>query len=102
MSDGRVEQTSFCRICNAMCGIIVTLEGERVLRVRGDAGHPISQGYTCPTTPFSQGRFSASTASIARIYQRTLTVLQPEGASGSGRSPICRALSGSSELLSAA
>lgn len=31
-----------------MCGIVVTLEGERVLRVRGDAAHPISQGYTCP------------------------------------------------------
>jgi anaerobic selenocysteine-containing dehydrogenase len=43
-----IEQSSFCRICNAMCGILVTLEGERVTRVRGDADHPISQGYTCP------------------------------------------------------
>src|SRR3954447_17201962 len=31
-----------------MCGILVTLEGDRVIRVRGDAAHPISQGYTCP------------------------------------------------------
>jgi anaerobic selenocysteine-containing dehydrogenase len=46
-SSERIEQPSFCRICNAMCGILVTLEGERVVRVRGDAGHPISQGYTC-------------------------------------------------------
>jgi anaerobic selenocysteine-containing dehydrogenase len=44
----RVEQPSFCRICNAMCGILVTIEGERVVRVRGDAQHPLSEGYTCP------------------------------------------------------
>ncbi len=44
----RVEQPSFCRICNAMCGILVTLEGDRVVRVRGDAEHPLSEGYTCP------------------------------------------------------
>jgi anaerobic selenocysteine-containing dehydrogenase len=47
----RVEQPSFCRICNAMCGILVTTEqasdGERVVRVRGDAAHPLSAGYTC-------------------------------------------------------
>ena len=47
-SSERIEQPSFCRICNAMCGILVTLEGDRVVRVRGDADHPISQGYTCP------------------------------------------------------
>src|ERR1700742_3483165 len=44
----RVDQPSFCRICNAMCGIIVTLEGDHVVRVRGDADHPLSEGYTCP------------------------------------------------------
>jgi anaerobic selenocysteine-containing dehydrogenase len=43
----RVEQPSFCRICNAMCGILVTVEGDRVTRVRGDAEHPLSEGYTC-------------------------------------------------------
>jgi anaerobic selenocysteine-containing dehydrogenase len=44
----RVERPSFCRICNAMCGILVTLEGEQIVRVRGDAEHPLSEGYTCP------------------------------------------------------
>jgi anaerobic selenocysteine-containing dehydrogenase len=43
-----VEQPSFCRICNAMCGIVVTVEGDQVLRVRGDPEHPLSRGYTCP------------------------------------------------------
>jgi anaerobic selenocysteine-containing dehydrogenase len=41
------EQLSYCRICAAACGITVTLDGERVLRVRGDADHPVSRGYTC-------------------------------------------------------
>ena len=48
MTGERVDEPSFCRICNAMCGIIVTLEGDQVVRVRGDAEHPLSEGYTCP------------------------------------------------------
>ncbi len=39
---------SFCRICAAACGILVTTEGERVVQVRGDPDHPVSRGYTCP------------------------------------------------------
>src|SRR5262245_2851069 len=35
-----------------MCGIVVEVddraEGARVVRVRGDAEHPLSHGYTCP------------------------------------------------------
>src|SRR5437899_5257144 len=39
---------SFCRICTAICGILVDVAGDEVLRVRGDAEHPLSHGYTCP------------------------------------------------------
>lgn len=38
---------SFCRVCTAACGIVVEVDGDRVVRVRGDADHPLSQGYTC-------------------------------------------------------
>ena len=41
------EVRTFCRICNALCGLIVTTDGERVSSVRGDPEHPISHGYTC-------------------------------------------------------
>ncbi|MEO6469049.1 MAG: molybdopterin-dependent oxidoreductase, partial [Acidimicrobiia bacterium] len=41
------EQPSFCRICAAACGIIVSVDGDRVDRVRGDLVHPVSHGYTC-------------------------------------------------------
>lgn len=43
------EQRTFCRICPALCGVIVTVDDDdRVVDVRGDRDHPISQGYTCP------------------------------------------------------
>jgi anaerobic selenocysteine-containing dehydrogenase len=41
------DELSYCRICAAACGIVVTVEGDRVLRVRGDDAHPVSRGYTC-------------------------------------------------------
>jgi len=42
-----VEHQSYCRICVAACGITVTVEGDRVTKVRGDADHPVSHGYVC-------------------------------------------------------
>ncbi len=45
----REERRTFCRLCNASCGAIVTVEDdERIVAVRGDREHPISQGYLCP------------------------------------------------------
>lgn len=36
-----------CNICEAICGIEITVEGER-LNIRGDKDDPFSQGYICP------------------------------------------------------
>jgi anaerobic selenocysteine-containing dehydrogenase len=41
------DHLTYCRICAAACGIVVTVEGDEVQRVRGDASHPVSRGYTC-------------------------------------------------------
>jgi anaerobic selenocysteine-containing dehydrogenase len=38
---------SFCRNCAALCGILVHRDGDRVVKIRGDREHPLSQGYTC-------------------------------------------------------
>ena len=38
---------TFCRFCHAICGIEVDVENGRAVAVRGDAAHPISQGYLC-------------------------------------------------------
>ena len=37
-----------CTLCEAHCGIDVEVEGDRVLRITGDAEDPISRGYICP------------------------------------------------------
>ncbi len=39
---------TFCRICVAGCGIVVTTDGDTVVEVRGNRAHPLSEGYTCP------------------------------------------------------
>ena len=41
-------ERSYCRICTSMCGILVDIEGEKVVRVRGDRDHPVTRGYMCP------------------------------------------------------
>ena len=41
-------ERSYCRICTAMCGIVVEVDGEQVVRVRGDRDHPVTHGYMCP------------------------------------------------------
>jgi anaerobic selenocysteine-containing dehydrogenase len=38
---------TFCRFCHAFCGIEVDVEDNRVVAVRGDREHPLSQGFTC-------------------------------------------------------
>ncbi|WP_068273380.1 molybdopterin-containing oxidoreductase family protein [Aldersonia kunmingensis] len=40
-------QTSFCRLCASSCGVLLDVEAGRIMRVLGDAHHPISGGYTC-------------------------------------------------------
>jgi anaerobic selenocysteine-containing dehydrogenase len=43
-----VQRRSFCRFCQASCGIVVSLDGDQVVKVEGDPEHPLSRGYTCP------------------------------------------------------
>lgn len=38
---------SYCRQCLAVCGLIVTVEGDGITAVRGDPDHPVTRGYTC-------------------------------------------------------
>ena len=41
------EQVTFCRICEASCGIRVLVEGGRVREIVPDPHHPVSRGYVC-------------------------------------------------------
>lgn len=37
-----------CNLCEASCGLEITVEGNRIRQIRGDAADPISKGYLCP------------------------------------------------------
>src|SRR3954463_395721 len=39
---------TFCRICEAHCGMVATVDDGRVTKLRPDRDHPLSQGYACP------------------------------------------------------
>lgn len=49
MTDGSTTRTerSFCRFCEALCGIDVTIEGNSVVAVQGDRSDSLSHGNTC-------------------------------------------------------
>ncbi len=37
-----------CTLCEAMCGLVITTEGDKVVDIRGDADDPLSKGHICP------------------------------------------------------
>ncbi len=46
MADQTITPT-FCRICEAGCGLLATTEGDRVVRLDPDKDHVASQGFAC-------------------------------------------------------
>ena len=45
---GAEQKVTFCRICEAHCGMVATVEDGRVTKLRPDPEHPLSSGYACP------------------------------------------------------
>src|SRR5688572_10840843 len=37
-----------CNLCEAMCGVAIELDGDRILAIRGDEDDPFSRGHICP------------------------------------------------------
>ncbi|MDG1481429.1 MAG: molybdopterin oxidoreductase family protein [Myxococcota bacterium] len=37
-----------CHLCEAICGIVIETEEDRILSIRGDKEDPLSQGHICP------------------------------------------------------
>ncbi|MCU1483271.1 MAG: putative dehydrogenase [Actinomycetia bacterium] len=64
---------SYCRICAAACGVVVEIEGDRVVGVAGDPEHPVSRGYTCPKGR-ALGAFHHSPARLDRPRLRGVEV----------------------------
>jgi formate dehydrogenase len=38
---------TFCRLCEAGCGLEATVEGGRLIALRADRGHPVTKGFAC-------------------------------------------------------
>jgi formate dehydrogenase len=43
-----MQKVTFCRICEAHCGMVASVEGDLVTRLRPDREHPLSRGEACP------------------------------------------------------
>jgi anaerobic selenocysteine-containing dehydrogenase len=41
------QHKTYCRHCQSICGMVATVEDNRVTKIRGDRDHPVSQGYSC-------------------------------------------------------
>ena len=48
MNRDHATRISTCPLCEAMCGILVAVDGQRIQSVRGDPDDPFSRGYVCP------------------------------------------------------
>ena len=67
------EARTACRICAVGCGTIVELDGDRVVRIKGDPDDPWSQGYTC-----SKGRAGPAFHHDTRRFDVPLTRVDGE------------------------
>src|SRR4030088_2536826 len=45
---GMHEVKTLCPYCGVGCGLLASTDGQRLLRVRGDAQHPANFGKLCP------------------------------------------------------
>ena len=48
MSLEQASRIATCPLCEAMCGVLVEVDGQRIRAVRGDPDDPFSRGYICP------------------------------------------------------
>ena len=45
------EHITFCRLCEAHCGLIARVRGGKIVQVKSDPAHPVSQGHLCVKGP---------------------------------------------------
>jgi anaerobic selenocysteine-containing dehydrogenase len=61
-----VSKPTYCKICTNQCGVVLDIEGDQIVKIKGDFEHPLSKGYTCP-----KGR------AIGRAHHHPDAILQP-------------------------
>ena len=77
-----MEQRLFvCRSCNASCPIVITLDGDRPIKVEGDHDAPLYRGYTCPkgrAIPEAHGNPNRLLHSLKRLPDGTRVPISSE------------------------
>jgi anaerobic selenocysteine-containing dehydrogenase len=68
-----------CTLCEAGCGVAITVEGDRVTGVRGDDADPFSRGYICPKA-----------TALADLHDDPDRLRQPMMRDGDGAHPTWR------------
>lgn len=48
MNDTKQVHYRSCHLCEAICGIAIETEGDRIISIRGDRDDPFSRGHICP------------------------------------------------------
>ena len=66
-----------CNLCEAMCGLRIEAEGERVTSIRGDEEDPLSRGYLCPKA-FALKDLHEDPDRLRQPMRRTGSVSQPK------------------------
>lgn len=61
-----VSKPTYCKICTNQCGVILDIEGDQIVKIKGDFDHPLSKGYTCP-----KGR------AIGRVHHHPDAITRP-------------------------
>ena len=42
-----VRKRTFCRVCEPACGMVASVQGDRLLKLEPDREHPVSKGFVC-------------------------------------------------------
>ena len=37
-----------CHLCEAICGLVIEVDGDRITSIKGDKNDPLSRGHICP------------------------------------------------------
>jgi anaerobic selenocysteine-containing dehydrogenase len=61
-----------CNLCEAMCGLAITVENERITSIRGDENDPFSRGHICPKGP-AMAEVYSDPDRLKRPLKRTAT-----------------------------
>ncbi len=60
---------SYCRICEAACGLKLTIDGKRIEKIEPDNDHVVSRGYAC-IKGLSLDKFAHSPDRITRPLKK--------------------------------